>query len=752
MVKALTLTGAAIVIIAGCSDPYLNSKKTAAYVGREKCADCHSEQTTRFAGSDHDLAMQLANDTTVLGDFDDVSVSFKRVNTRFYKRADSFFVETEDSPVGKQTYQIKYTFGVWPLQQYLVEIDNGRLQCLPFCWDSRSEYEGGDRWFHISGDKVTTPDSLLHWTRLSQNWNMMCAECHSTNLRKSYDPASDSYSTSWSEIDVSCEACHGPASEHLVWAKDSTAYNNDRLRSGRGFASSLTPSSPRKWLIDTSTGNARLQGNNNPTNEIEICARCHSHRTQVSDKYDYTMPLANSHAVSLIQGPLYYIDGEMREEVYVYGSFLQSKMYAHGVICSDCHDPHSLKLKADDNVLCGQCHQLTKYDTTEHHKHEPDRVECVDCHMPEHTYMVVDNRRDHRFSVSRPDLSEQLDTPNACMQCHRDQTNGWASKHFAKWYPERTKQSNIGKMMQSAKQVDPRVFSDLQEYSVNQTLPAILRATAIAALKKYPIPCDIDKVTGWLDDSSAIVRRAAVDLFSTPTPIYDPALLLPRLDDSIRTVRIAVAKVLSQSASLPINHSDSVKFNFAFDEYLDEQQLNADHPSGRLNLAEQEIRQGRAEQAEQEIKSAIAQEPLYAPAYVNLADHYRMQGKDSLGVELLTKALKQLPNDAGLHHALGLALVRTGKKEQAMTHLRTAFDLESDNSRFAYLLAVALIDSKQLTGALGVIESGLINRPNNLELIQTAITIARMRNDTRGAAKYQERLNRLENEYRTQAE
>ncbi len=170
--------------------------------------------------SQHKHAMDHATEKTVLGDFSDARFEYFGVRSRFFREHGKFFVET-DGPDGKLgAFEIKYTFGLDPLQQYLVEFPDGRLQALSIAWDSRPKDQGGQRWFHLYPDEQIRHDDFLHWTKLNQNWNFMCAECHSTGVRKNYDAATDRFATSWAEISVGCEACHGRGSRHVAWARD----------------------------------------------------------------------------------------------------------------------------------------------------------------------------------------------------------------------------------------------------------------------------------------------------------------------------------------------------------------------------------------------------------------------------------------------------------------------------------------------------------------------------------------------------
>ncbi len=197
------------------------SGETAQFVGSAACAACHQQEHAEWQGSQHAAAMQEANDKTVLGKFDGGTFSHGGVTSTFYKKDDKFWVTT-DGPDGKLAdFEIRYTFGISPLQQYLIELPKGRLQALGIAWDARPKDEGGQRWFSLFPDRKLASGDPLHWTGIDQNWNYQCAFCHSTNLKKNYDAATGIFQTTWSEISVGCEACHGPASHHMAWASKS---------------------------------------------------------------------------------------------------------------------------------------------------------------------------------------------------------------------------------------------------------------------------------------------------------------------------------------------------------------------------------------------------------------------------------------------------------------------------------------------------------------------------------------------------
>jgi predicted CXXCH cytochrome family protein len=389
---------------------------TAQFVGGAACVSCHTAQAEAWSDSQHDLAMQVADESTVRGNFDSVEFVQGDVTSTFFRRDGRFMIRTDGADGQLGDFAIEYVFGIEPLQQYLVALPGGRLQALGIAWDTRPADAGGQRWFHLYGNDGIAPGDPLHWTGRANNWNAGCAECHSTNLAKHYDVAQDTYATTWTDIDVNCEACHGPGSEHAARPAE---------------VSMALGGAPRTWVMQDN-GIASRAPDGRSDAEIEACAQCHARRSQHGEEFLPGGRYLDAFRPALLEEGLYEADGQILEEVYVYGSFMQSRMQAAGVTCSDCHDPHSTELRADGNAVCGQCHLPARFGTAEHHHHEVDGAgaQCVGCHMPARTYMVVDPRRDHSFRVPRPDLTSKTGSPNACNACH-DETTEWAEAAIA---------------------------------------------------------------------------------------------------------------------------------------------------------------------------------------------------------------------------------------------------------------------------------------------------------------------------------
>lgn len=684
------------------------------FVGRAACAGCHVEQDKLWQGSHHDLAMQEVNEQTVLGDFQDAEFSKDGVVSRFFRQNGRFMVNT-DGPDGKlEDFEIKYVFGVTPLQQYLIELPCGKLQALSIAWDSRSKDQGGQRWFHLYPNEKIDHTDELHWTRRSQNWNFMCAECHSTNLQKNYDATSRTYHTTWSEIDVSCEACHGPGADHVVWAKHEPGFDNVDAKT-KGLAVLLNERRGAAWRIDPQTGNAQRNTPRSGDKEIEVCARCHSRRAQLLGDYHYGR-LMDSHLPSLLRQSLYHADGQIDGEVYEYGSFLQSKMYQAGVTCSECHEPHSLKLRVADKGTCLQCHAASKYDDAKHHFHATDSVgaKCVSCHMPTNTYMGVDARRDHGFRVPRPDLTEKIGTPNACNTCHADKSAEWAADTVKRWYGHQPKgYQNYAEALHAARVGNADASARLSALLQDKSQPAIARATAISELGANLTSELLPVLTQALQSSEPLVRGAALEALEQVPPEQRWSLAHDRLHDPVRSVRILAAAALAGLAPANISASEQADYASASSEYLKSLDLNADDPAAQVNRGNFHTARNEFEAAERAYREALQLDPDFEIAYINLADFFRVTHRDSEGLSLLEQGLARLPEAADLHHSLGLLQVRLKNTAEALKSLERAVKLSPNLPRFSYIYAIALNSVGRERDARDAVRAALTTSPND---------------------------------------
>ena len=627
----------------------------AEFVGSDQCRDCHETAYDTWRGSHHDLAMDLANETTVLGDFADASYldPYNNVTSRFYRRDGKFLVSTQgpDGEIGE--FEITHTFGVYPLQQYLVPFPGGRLQSLNIGWDVEKK-----SWYRLPPYNVEGPDDWLHWTRAGQTWNNMCAECHSTRLSKGFDPDTGNYNTKWFEIDVGCEACHGPGSRHLAWA-DKPA-----------FARSQT----ENYDLEVRTSNIDNK------EQIRICAACHSRRFQLGDNRHTGGELLDLMVPQLLTEGLYHPDGQILDEVYVYGSFVQSKMYEHGVRCSDCHNMHSLKLHKEKNALCTQCHRAEVYDSKDHHFHkEVDNGEpsegylCVKCHMPGRVYMGADYRPDHSLRIPRPDLSAELGTPNACSSsgCHDDKPLEWSVENYTKWYGA-ARRPHYGSVIAAGRARKPEAQAELGRLAEDSLVPAIVRATALELLRAYPGPASEAVLVRALESDDALLRYTAIRSFGSLDAQARLKRIAPKLYDPVKAVRIEAAMMLSVVPESRLREADREAYRQGIAEYRAAMLYNADLAAQRYNLGNLAANLGDDTEAAAEYRKAISIDEQFFPAKVNLAMLYNRQGKNDEAEKLLRDVVAQQPDHYEISYSLGLLLAEMKRYEDAAIYLGKA--------------------------------------------------------------------------------
>jgi Flp pilus assembly protein TadD len=678
-----TAPGAAPPVVAAAAEVPLS------YVGSAACRDCHSQEYQRWQGSQHAVAMQVADERTVLGNFSGVKFRHRGVTSEFFRRDGKFMVRT-DGPDGQLAdFEVRHTFGVYPLQQYLIELPGGHVQALSIAWDARPKDQGGQRWFHLyPGENLTHADEL-HWTQRQQNWNFMCSDCHSTDVRKNYDAATGTFATRFAEISVGCEACHGPGSRHIAVAQAAAA--GDSASAAGGLTVSFHERRNATWVIDPTTGNAARTTPRTTSIELDACAQCHARRGQFSDDYEPGRPFTDFYLPALLEPSLYYPDGQQRDEVFNWGSFLSSRMHEKGVTCSDCHDPHGGKVLAPGNAVCGQCHLASKYDTPSHHFHEPGTpgAACAACHMKTETYMVVDPRHDHSFRIPRPDRSVSLGTPNACNQCHADRDAQWAAAEIRRRYPDpKPGFQGFAEAFAAADRGDASATIALAQVAANQDESAIARASALARLGRLPSETSLLAAEAALDDPSPLVRRAAIDVYELVPPGQRLAVV-PLLSDPSRIVRMQAAHTLAPVPEQALDTAARAAFAAAASEYVAAERFNADRPEHRTNLGGFYAERGDAMSSEAEYRAALALDARCVPAWANLADLMRMLGREAAAESVLREGLEENPQAAALHHALGLTYVRQGRKAEALAELRRATKLDPSDERFKYVYDVA---------------------------------------------------------------
>ena len=559
----------------------------------------------------------------------------------------------------------------------------------------------------------------------------MCADCHSTNVQKNFTLNENRYNTTWSEINVGCEACHGPGSDHIRWADNNMAGQESPDPNGRyGFSDVLTTA----------------------TEEINTCARCHARRSILVEGFVPGKPFYDFYRPALLEDGLYHSDGQIQDEVYVYGSFLQSKMYQKGIRCTDCHHPHTTRVKKSGNATCTRCHQsqppsrfpslqAKTYDSSAHHFHPTDSSgsRCSACHMPSKNFMVIDERHDHSFRIPRPDLSVELGTPNVCNSCHTKKSFQWAADHIADWYKHEPL-PHFANTFNAGRQGQLLAETPLATLSLDTKKPEIVRATALSLLHRYGKPVSGEAIAAGLHDTNPLIRLASLRGAERLLPEARWQLAHHLLTDSVHSVKIEAGRILAPVDPASLSSSQKDLLDSAISAYIATQTLNADRPEAHTNLGLIYSQSRKPAKAQQAYEHALRLDPQWVPALVNLADLYRAQGRDAEGEQFLKRGLNSAANNADLHHAYGLWLTRQNRLSEAIDALNQATKLAPDISRYAYVYGIALNSAGQISKARQVLGAAQAKFPENIDILYALVTIHRDQGDAQGALGYAKRL------------
>jgi tetratricopeptide (TPR) repeat protein len=715
------------------------------FTGSATCVACHAEQAASWERSQHRVAMAFATPESVKAPFAGESIREGGGTVSFGRQGRAFVVARDRAARGRigpeatrdeEALRVSATFGVEPLQQYLLDAVEGRVQVLPWAWDTRPKAEGGQRWLNLYPEATLDPTDPLHFSRPAQNWNHVCADCHVTAYRKRFAAERNQFESRWEELGVGCESCHGPGQEHVRWAAaregeaptptDAGAPDSSPpSRASMGLAAQLDERVGVTWSIDPATGNGVRSVPRTTSRELDVCAPCHARRSAITEAYVAGEPFLDHYRPVLLDAGLYYADGQQRDEVFSWGSFLQSRMHAKGVTCSDCHEPHSGELRAEGNALCAQCHAPTKYATPKHHHHAVDSPgsACVACHMPTTTYMQVDPRHDHSLRVPRPDQARALGLPDACSRCHGENRAAWADRVVRGWLgrPAQGLAGGGAEAIQASETGALDAAPRLRRLATDASQPPIVRATALARLDASQSARSAELLAVAARDADPLVRLGALEgLASAPEPVRVRAAA-GLLEDPRRAVRFEAVRVLA-----PVTRSLSAPAKAAFEraaaEYVAALQRDADRAEARTQLGLFLAERGDVEGARRELTAAIALEPAFEAAHADLADLERAVGRDDEAIRILDAGLARLPESAALHHARGLARVRLGRTEAALEDLARAVALDPGSARFAYVQAVALHSSGQVERAIGLLERVAEAQPGDVAVREALVS------------------------------
>ena len=733
------------------------------YVGSAVCKGCHLQVWNEWKQSHHYRSMMLPTEASVLGRFEGEQVQLGGISSRMFKADGRFFIETEigtDIDKKTATFEVKYTFGHFPLQQYLLATEGGRLQAFNLAWDARPE--SGGRWINLQADPAVKPGSPFFWTGHFFNWNTQCADCHSTGVEIGYIEKG-SFHTTFAEINVACEACHGPGRDHLLaGGKEGSIFNapNEIIWAfaeggpiARPVKKAIKKTTTKAAKKDAASASARQAVQEASNRMISMCGGCHSRRSRLKASAGFEQDYHDLHELALLEPGLYHADGQIDDEVFVLGSFLQSKMHGAGVTCSNCHNPHTGKLLLQGNSLCAQCHDMRTYDTQAHHFHPMQSAQkaaplCADCHLPQKTYMLVDDRADHQFGV--PHLDPASDLPSACLNCHDEMPLVDVEKPkataAARTSKRASKQSNWAAVHADLRRLDPSALSSNMSSTMSSAMSSAMSGAlallsprtpedalppiqAASLIRRLPASAPLSLLRQTASHSSPLVRRATAlaleDGLEHRHPERSRALLRQLAKDETASVRLAAAKVLASQFHAPgpegkmrpegkMKPEGSMKpegkmekdkrfFAELMDEYRQSLNDRSHSPVALTELASLEVNLGRVKPARRALEQALALEPNYLPALLNLADLHRALDDETAAAKLLAQAVAFAPDSGAANFALALSLVRRKRADDALVHFAAAIQQADATPRYFYVYAVALDSAGQTALAINVL-------------------------------------------------
>lgn len=745
-ISALAAAGLVILLAAVLLWRKSQSWGPASYVGEQRCSECHAEQVQAWRASHHAASTQVASQSTVLGNFNNAQVQKDGGSYIFFQKDGKFYVRTDVIEQQLKDYEVPYTIGVYPYQQYLVAFTKGRLQSLDVVWDPRAKGADSHQWFRIPADQTLATADRLAAIGGTLTWNYMCADCHSTNVQRNYDVSKDSYNTQFASASVSCEACHGPGSKHVAWgtgrrkASSGPADDNDglviHLRPAEGSWSSFQHSSGS----DTATwiGEPRSQ------NEINVCAPCHSLRRKIVGSVQPGQAFLDSYIPVLLEQGNYYPDGQAVHGDYEWTSFTLSKMYKESVLCSDCHDPHSGKLPAGNpDPLCGKCHYFAKFDTAQHHHHTVGSAGalCVNCHMPLRTNPALGAGRDHSFRIPRPDLSLSYGTPNACNQCHQDKSIQWAVDAVNKWYPHGSGQEQqVVDAIDGARKAVPNAEKQLTWLATNPAQPAIVRATAVNLLTDYLSPFSFYGLQSAFGDPDPLVRKEALQVSKLLLVEDRVRWAAPLLIDPAYSVRIEAARALAGTPLRFLQPPQKQALDKAISELIASDAASAERPESHMDLARLYEKMGQMSRAESEMQVALQLQPHMVPAMIALATYYCTENRNDECERWLQKANAADPKSADATYQLAMLKMKEKQYGDAINLLAKSVSLEPDNTKYSYVYAVALNASGHSNEAIGVLQRAHERRPSDRQILTGLIAFERDAGNLELAIQYAQQM------------
>ncbi len=674
------------------------------YLGSSECRPCHERFYQLWAPSHHGLAMQPYTAEfaakNLISQKEDIKIGPARYHAVIDEKGGYVIEKTAK---GEQKYPILHVLGGKNVYYFLTPMQRGVLQVLPLAYDVQRR-----EWFDTAASAVRhfpdRTDEAIHWKDRPYAFNTSCYSCHVSQLVKNYDPKTDSYNTTWKEPGINCEACHGPAEEHVRVC----------LEAPEGTV-------PKDLKLDTITQSRGFTQHQTNT----ACSVCHAKMSAITNEFIPGEDFFQHYDLLTLENIDFYPDGRDLGENYTFTSWRMSPCAkASKLDCIYCHTSsgryrfHGEKA----NEACMPCHQNKVSNFAAHSRHEPKTgvKECIQCHMPKTEFgrMI---RSDHSMRPPMPSATVQFKSPNACNLCHKDKTPQWADRHVRKWH-KKDYQAHTLKLASWIDQTRKGNWSSLPEileYLRSKDRDEVFSNSLVRLLgncpdtKKWPVFIQLLE-----NDPSPLIRASVASALEDDLNEKTIPVLFKAVNDPYRLVRIRTASTLASLPPEMIPQDQRKSVSREMEEFKSSLMSRPDDAMAHYNLGNFYMNRRKPDAAVNSFETSLKLQNDFVATYVNASLAYNALGRNDKAVESLTKAIDLDPKNSAAHLNLALLYGEMGDYPQAEVQFRRTFELDPRSATAAYNLGV-LAAQRNISEAVGWCKKAFDLEPENAKYAYT---------------------------------
>jgi tetratricopeptide (TPR) repeat protein len=620
---------------------------------------------------------------------------------------------------GEKKYRIEHVLGGKNVYYFLTPLEKGRLQTLPVAYDVQKK-----EWFDTAASGIRhfpggQTGEQVDWKDSAYTFNTSCHGCHVSQLSSNYDLETDTYTTTWAEPGINCEACHGPSAEH-----------------NRVFREAPEGQKPQdvkiiSWKSFT------------PEQKNAACSICHAKMSPITATFAPGDRFFDHFDMATVEDPDFYPDGRDLGENYTYTSWMMSPCAKAGKLhCVTCHTSSGrYRFKAEEkaNDACMPCHENHVKNAPAHTHHQEGSTgnKCISCHMPMTSFARM-NRTDHSMLPPAPAATMAFQSPNACNLCHADKDAAWADKYVREWRA-RDYQAPLLKrasLVDAGRRRDWKQLPAMLDYIGGKDRDEIFATSLIRMVASSGDARIAPVLIEAIKDTSPLVRAAAADgLQHVPTREAVQALA-DATGDELRLVLVRAASSLAVYPDFPLDEADRSRVEAANKEHLASLTARPDQWSSHYNLGNYHLNRGDLEPAISSYETALKLEPRAVLAMVNESMAHAQTGDNQKADELLQKALKVAPSNPAANFNMGLLKAERNDPKGAEQYLQEALKADPQMAQAAYnLCIIASRDKDRIDEAVAWCRQAADLRPREPKYAYTLAFYLNQKGDRDEAAR-----------------